>query len=939
MSARHHSHLSSAGLMRRQFFAAPVASILLALLVLAGALLATAVPRAVAAMHTAALGERLAEYPARELDVLNSTRSQPGLGPSANGTTLPDGVDEVWGGHEERLFDIRARMPEPLAAVTGDPLTVLFSGPSNALPEGAAAGGISYQLFTGFDPRLREHVRLTSGEWPRVLVGSAPAVPEIDDGFAGPPTPAPTDQPIEIVFTEAVATEMAWEVGDVRTLAVGAERQGVRLVGTFDAIDPDDGYWTHVPVALEPAVAFSPDGSLRITGLGFADPSSWAAYVQTQPQSTMDSWFPTLPDRVRADESAELRAAVDEFTSEAYPLGSESGDFSFSQVGEVTFSSGLSEALESGAVAAGATDAVLATVASGPIGVMVAVLLLGARVVFERRRTGLELAAARGASDGRLRGVLALEGLLIGVPAALVGGALGTLIVQADAGLAGWLIAAVFALTPAALLVASVPALSPLRRARADVRARGGARNRWIAEAAVAVIAITAVALLLRRGLATSAADVGVDPLLAAVPLLLSLLVCLIVLRLYPLPLAALVRRNSRRRDLVPFLGSARALRDPSAGVVPVLTVVVGVSVAVFSAVLLGTVQTGVERAADARVGADAAITGTPFTLEQQAAFAEAPGVEATAPVYSTAPSTIEIDGRVRTTTLIVVDADEMRRVQAGRAGATPLPAGLADGSPGDSDDVSPVPVVISQALADTIAGADAVELDGEEFDALAVVDGRTAYSPRANWVLMDRSHADRFVDSFVPRTVLVQFAPDADAAAVTESLVGIAGPNATVTTPTMLLDDLRGVSTTSGLVLALVAAIVLSSLLTALAIVLTLVVGRPARDRLLPLLATLGLRRSGERALIAWEIAPVVVVALVAGALLGAALPFVVLQGVDLRSFTAEDAQPAVVFDPVLIAAVLAGAVLVTAAAVLLASRIGGDVNPSRALRAEEEG
>ena len=115
----------------------------------------------------------------------------------------------------------------------------------------------------------------------------------------------------------------------------------------------------------------------------------------------------------------------------------------------------------------------------------------------------------------------------------------------------------------------------------------------------------------------------------------------------------------------MPFLGSARALRDPSAGIVPVLTVVVGVSVAVFSAVLLGTVQTGVERAADARVGADAAVAGTPFTLEQQAAFADVPGVDAIAPVYSTAPSTIEIDGRVRTTTLIVVDAEEMRRVQA----------------------------------------------------------------------------------------------------------------------------------------------------------------------------------------------------------------------------------------------------------------------------------
>lgn len=932
MSARHHSHLSASGLLRRQFLAAPVASVLLALLVVAGALLATAVPRAVSAMHTAALGERSAEFPARELDVLNSSRAQPGIGPSTGGTTLPGDVDAVWGGQEERLLDIRAQMPALLADVTGDPLTVLVSAPAHAEAEVAAPGSTGYQLSTAFDPRLVEHITLTSGEWPAVLAGGAPPVPPApENGFAGPPAAAPTEDAIEIVLADAVADELAWALGEVRTVPVGAEAQGVRLVGTFEAIDPDDGFWTHVPVALEPSVAFSPEGDLRITGTGFADPNSWAAYAQTMPQTTMDVWYPTFTDRIRADQTTEVHAALEEFTSEAYPLGPGFGDFSFATVGDVTFSSGLTAALELAAVAAGTTDAVLATIASGPIGVMIAVLVLGARVVFERRRTGLELAAARGASNGQLRGILALEGIVIGVPAALVGGAIGTVIVPADAGFGGWVIAGLFALTPAALLIASAPALSPLRRARADVGARGGSRYRWIAEAIVAIVAIAAIVLLMRRGLATSAAEVGVDPLLAAVPLLLSVLVCLVVLRLYPFPLAALVRRYRRRRELVPFLGSARALRDPSAGIVPVLTVVVGVSVAVFSAALLGTVQTGVERAAEAGVGADAAVTGTPFTLEQQAAFAEVPGIDAIAPVYSTSPSTIEIDGRVGTTTLIVIDAEEMRRVQAGGSGRTPLPDGLEDGG-------SPVPVVISQSVADSIAGADTVKLDGEEFEPLTVVDGRTAYSPRSNWVLLDRANADSFVDSLVPRTVLVRFAPGADPDAVTASLAEIAGPSATVTTPDLLLDRLRSISTTSGLVVALIAAIVLSSLLTALAIVLTLVVGRPARDRLMPLLATLGLRRRGERALVAWEVGPIVVVALVAGALLGALLPYVVLQGIDLRSFTGEDAQPAVAFDPWLIAAVLGGWVLVTAAAVALASRVSGDATAASALRKEEE-
>lgn len=904
MSARHHSTLSTTGFFRRQFFAAPFASIMLALLVAAGALLATALPRAVAAMHTAALAEHLAEFPARELDVTSSNRAWlPSLAPSEHGTSLSDEVDAVWGGQEEQLLEIGEEMPPELARVSDDPLQVLLAGPNQAKPDGAGPGSTDFIMYAAFDPRYDEHVELASGHWP-----TAVAVPDGATGF----------EPVEFVASEPFAREMQWELGEVRSIPAGAIRQPFELVGTFAATDPDDGYWSHLPVPLEPSVAFTPDGTLRITGLGFAHPNSWVAFEQAQLPTTLELWFPIATERITADQSAELRRELDEFVNTSRM---------------VAFTSGLGDALETAATAAAASDTVLATVASGPIGVMIAVLVLGARVVFERRRPGLELAAARGASTGWLRGILAVEGAVIGVPAAALGAVIGTLSVPADGGAAGLVIAALFAVTPAVLLVASAPSLTPLRRARADFAARGGGRLRWILEAVVAVVAVTAVVLLLRRGLATSAGDVGVDPLLAAVPLLLAVLTCLVVLRLYPLPLAAIVRSAASGRGLVAFLGSARALRDPSAGVVPVLTVVVGVSIAMFSAVLLGTVQTGVDRAADARVGADAVVAGTPFTLEQQAAFAEVPGVEAIAPVYATESTQVGIDGRLRTTTLIVVDSVEMRAVQAGRTGATPLPDALAE-TGGDA-----VPVVVSQVIADSIDGADEVELDREPFEIVSVVDGRTAYWPRTSWVLIDKANADGFVNTLVPDRVLVRFAPDADPAAVAAGLAEVAGDDATVTTPDMVRDELAGTSVTSGLVISLVGAIVLSSLLTALAIVLTLVVGRPARERLLPLLSTLGLRRRGERALVAWEVGPVVAVALVAGALLGVVLPFVVLQGVDLRAFTGADRQPAVVFDPWLIGAVLAGSVLVTALAVLFASRVGGEASAARAMRKEEEG
>lgn len=917
MSRRHHSHLSTPGLLRRQFLAGPGASITLALLVLVGAFLATAVPRAVAALHTATLAEQTADMPANEVDITTQTRARPETGPSTRGTTLSDDVDAVWGLQEERLLDIRADLPEPLRGITESPSVALAMGPVQARVPGASPSSPVYRVLPGFDPRMHEHLELSTGAWPAPVDGTVPG-----------------DEPVEIVFTDAVAEGMAWELGEVRFIGIGSANQAVRLSGTVTPLDPADGFWTHLTTALEPSIV---DGGLApptITGVGFVDPASWAAFSEVNLALTMQAWFPVATDRITADETAVLQAQLGEFSSDVHSLGS--GEFAsfLATIGEVGFTSGLREALAQAAVAAAASDAVLATIASGPIGVMIAVLVLGARVVFERRRTGLELAAARGASTGQLRGILALEGLTIGVPAALIGGIVGTIAVAADAGPGGWLLAAAFAVTPALLLVSSAPALSPLRRARADLGAPGGARFRWVAELLIVVLAVAAVVLLLRRGLATSAAQTGVDPLLAAVPLLLSLVACIVVLRIYPIPLARLVRARSAAPGLVSFLGSARALRDPSAGLVPVLAVVVGVSVAVFSSVLLGTVSAGVETAAAEQVGADASVSGMPLTLEQLDEFRAVPGVEAIAPVYSTRASQFSIDGRHRSTTLIVIDVAEMRHVQAGRADATPLPETLAD-PPGDDG----VPVLLSGVVGALIDDSSEVELEGEPFHVEQVVDGVTAYSPRASWILMDRANAEPFTDTLVPRTVLVRFEPGADGAAITDQLASIAGEGTSVTTPGRLAADLSARPTAQGLVAALIAAIVLASLLTALAIVLTLVVGQPARDRLLPLLSTLGLNRRGEQQLVAWEIGPVAAVAVVVGAALGAVLPFIVLQGIELTAFTGGDAQPAVTYDPWLITAVLAGSVLVTVVAAAAASRIGGRVNAARAMRKEEEG
>lgn len=928
----HRSRSSTPGLLLRWASAGPLPSVAVALLVLVAALVAVAAPRAVADIHTASLARQLGERPASELDLIATSQFGPDIGPSTAGTTLPDDVEAIWGGQEERLIGIRAELPEPLRSATEAPMSVAVSGPVQARVPGAGPGSPVYRIEPGFDPRMREHVRIVEGDWPAPIPG---------------PLTELLDEPVEIVLAAPVAEAMSWEVGEERTIEEAGIAADVRLAGTVEAVDPDAGFWTHLPTSLRASVVDNGLSPPQYTAVAWFDPASWPNFAQVALGLRMDAWIPVDASAIRAVDAERIARQLGEFASTSEALGTgrfievtvpnlAPGSFipflGYSTVGLVSFTSGLRDALVDAAAAAASIDTVLATVASGPLGVAVAVLVLGARVVFERRRNGLELAAARGASPAQLRVALLLEGLAVGLPAGIAGAALAVALTPGNEGVSGWWIAAILAATPAALLIARAGELSPLRRERSDLGSAGGGRWRVVIEALVVIVAVASIVLLLQRG-TSGTAGVGVDPLIAAAPLLLALAACALVLRLYPLPLGALVGRMSRRNDLVPFLGSARALRDPSAGLVPVLAVVVGVSVAVTSSVVLATLDTGIDAASERRVGADLSISGLPLTRAQLDEMAAADGVAAIAPVYSDRPVLLELDGNSRTTTLIVVDRAELAAVQEGRPDALPLPADLSD------EGVDPSPLVVSRAVADAIEAAADVSVEGRDIRVVGTVDGQVPFTSRPTWALIDRANAEPFTDTLVPRSVLVRLDPGADADEVGAALSEIAGAGTTVATPAGLAADIRALPDSQGLRTGLIAAIVTATLLTALALALTLLVGQSARARLLPLLATLGLGRRGEQAIVAWEIAPVTAVAVIAGAVLGALVPVVVLQGVDLRAFTGGSTAPAVTYDWALIGAVVAASVAVSAVAAGIAAHVGGRVSAARAMRKEEEG
>jgi putative ABC transport system permease protein len=571
-------------------------------------------------------------------------------------------------------------------------------------------------------------------------------------------------------------------------------------------------------------------------------------------------------------------------------------------------------------------------IASGPFLVAVVVLALAARMLALRRRSTLLLAAARGASVPLRAGLLAAEGAVVGVVGATAG-AIAGVIVGGEAGPSSFAVPAIAAITPAVVL----PVLGLLvarRRTRADAGSGSAAagRVRLAAELSVLVFAGAATVLVLLAGAPVDGA--GPPPVLTALPLLLAAVGCVVALRLTPLLLGVVERSGAGRRGLISLVGPARARRDPAVRVAPVLAVVVGVAIAVFSVAFSATVDAGIRVAARSVVGADLRVQASYLSEDQLAELAAMDGVRAAAPVYADERVRAELPDADLPVTVYVIDVTELRAVQTDPESAVPLPDALLDGTRG------PVPVIVSSELAEQV-GDETLEVDGTAVEVVGVAPSQTPLGSTRTWVAVDRSIADQLIDTtFSPAVVLLDLDPEADAAAAVEHAHAIAGPGSQAATPASAAASRLDDPSLVGLQVALLTAIGVVAVLLALAIGMTLVLGAPSRGRLLALLGALGFRRSRELALIVWEVAPAIVLALPIGAAIGLALPFVVVPALDLTGFVGGTDQPVVRLGGLMPVWVVLGFLGVTVVALLIAALVARRVTAARTLRSiDEEG
>ena len=859
-------------------------SLLVGLLVAVAVLGAALAPRALAAVGTEELRFQLRTTSPLLVDLSGSGRV--GLA-----ETSPTGdIERLFGGTVDSVANLRDRLFTPLADAALTPQWV-----TRTLADDAELTGpqrLRFLVDLTVDLRLTERIRVIDGELPSAWR------PDLDG-----------DAPLDIAVSAATAEAAGVAIGDVLEYGLGP----LRVAAIYEAVDPDDPYWIHQSISLNP-ILYREAGSLpTVRSSVYVAPASAIPLQSALANGEFDAWIPIDPDAIAYEDLTTVATQVRNLTtSTAYlPDG-----------GSLDFRSGLANALERVLERVTAVSALLALSLSGLVGVVIAVVALGIRSVLARRAPALSLLAARGASALQLRALMALEGALVTLPPSALAFGLASLLLPGEPEVAGWLGPLLLALTPI-VLFAALTSPAGLRPPRNDLRMRGASRVRLYVELGVVGLAAVALWLLARRGLVPSAAAVGVDPLLSATPLLLALAVCVVTLRLYPLPLRGVQRVLRARDGAVGVLGAARAVRDPALGFAAALALVVGVSIVVFSTVFVGTVRAGLEQGARDAVGADLQVRGFALDDDVVDAARAVDGVDEVASVTYLSNVRFDEGADDRGVTLLVADTATLNRIRPD------LPA--LDASE----------VLVSEDWANSISTSEA-ELAGRPVTVAGVIPTTALPGVSRQWVLVDAvTAADLDVELPSPERLLIALSPSADPAAVAAELDEVVTATQSANTRALVVVDAAATALCEarspaivGVEVALLIAAIVSLLLTVLTVLLASIAAAAARNRLLGVLRILGMSTHQLRGLLAWELGPLALTALAVGTALGLGIAALVASVLDLRPFVGGLAQPTAVIDPIAVLAALLVFLVTVVAAGAISVALGRRLAPAGALK-----
>jgi putative ABC transport system permease protein len=566
---------------------------------------------------------------------------------------------------------------------------------------------------------------------------------------------------------------------------------------------------------------------------------------------------------------------------------------------------------------AAASVAQMSLMIASLFGAVAAVMLLVSGLIVGRRSADLALERARGSSLGSvaLRGLA--ESFVLAVVGVGAGIAVAALVMPGPfvdpLPLAVVCVIAILAPAVRAAVVAreawSGRRQPANRRDRQQIAGRARVR-RVVLEVTVVVLAVAALTSVRSRGLVEARTE-GADPLLAAAPLLLAVALTIVVLRVQPLAVRAAAAIAVRSRGAVGVLAAAHAQR--AVAVLPLLALTLSVGLLLTGSLMVQTVREGQVDASWQRIGADARAEG----VVDESAADEArsrPGVTAASAQLVLTSVGVDSGAASALATMVAIDADFGSVAGLLPAGIAPDAAALDALTEAPTTDDS-LPVLIDARLAsrvDTERLVVVVDQDRITARVVGTFDGGPDGYLDAPFVYADLDTLTERLDEQLPASTLLVMGEGAAAA------VASADDTTGVVSRAEWLAERRQQPLVQG-VERMTQLSPPAGALAAIALITTVASGSRSRSRSLSLLRTLGVRRGFGWMLAVAELAPLVVAALLGGAVASAAILFTVAPAIGLRILAGGLAEPALSVDAWTVVLVVVGGLALCAAAIVV--------------------
>lgn len=840
---------------------------------------------------------------------------------SADGVPFRSGLPGTTSDLVDTGRTLAAAVPRQLAHVLGPPAAQASAGTYVILPRAAEPQLVSVDV----DPAIRPVVQVV-------------------ERARGPRTAAVVD----VMVSRTVAEQLGLAAGDVHRLEPTGDSRSftvqdlrVRVRQVVEPLEPSDPRWVDGQRFLQ--------ANTKVVGLSQTLEAAVIALPADVPRLARTAgWFsyqwrlPLQPAELEVSRAATLADAVRQYQLRPPTLGAPG------QPVQPYVTSGITDAITDYLTQRQATRSFVTIGLACLVTVSVLTLGLAARLLVDARRDHIRLLRARGAGLGQLLGAATAEALpLAGICAgagAVVGlwlaGASGDSVTRTGPVSLAVLLAAAFVVVTLALVVVACRSDTRSGRQRSTAPRWRSAR-RITAELALVGLAVAAVVLLRRRGLSQGATT---DPLLAAAPVLCAVAVAVLVLRLLPL-VGWLGMAVTRQRGIVGLVGLGRAAREPTAQAGVLLVLLVALSTAVFGGTVRHTLREAQAAEAFDVVGADARIgpASAPLPADIATRAAQLPGVSAVATLAEEDTNTaFASEGDVLavaadTQALAAVWQDTPAEAWVGRL------SGLGEGA---SHRLLRGLLVLPEDNSARPGDELSVPIRGPRVS----IAPRVAFGvvPGIQWngpvLILDTAALGTALDGtqLAPTRVLIRGAAESDALAALAKGSGAGAGAGAQPTPVYereeWLADVRAQPFVGATTRTLGIAAAAAWGLAVAGLVLGLAVSTRRRLTTLARLRTLGLAARQSVGTMAVELAPMTLLAALAGSSLGLGLADLIVPEIELAPYAGGDKQPPVLVD-VLTTAGLAGSLIcLVGVAVLLAGVAVRRLDLARHLRSAEE-